>query len=251
VPLVIALHGAGGTGVGTEGDKRFRPLAEARGFLYCYPDGSINPNNGNHRWHSTDYCCDPFTYNSVDDAGYLRALIEEIGRRFVVDRKRIHLTGHSAGGLMAYLMACQSADLIAGIASLAGPTSLDPSRCAPSEPVNILNIHGTADDVILYAGGVGGMNVAAYPGALQTVQIWAGYNGAREPVTDPVSSMNLSLDVPGLDTVITRYTNAPPGGAVELWTINGGIHAPTFHSGSSSSEFAPRVIDWLLAHPKP
>ena len=63
--------------------------------------------------------------------------------------------------------------------------------------------------------------------------------------------MNLDLAVPGLDTVITRYTNSPPGGAVELWTINGGGHDPTFYSGSSASEFAPRVIDWLLAHPKP
>jgi hypothetical protein len=43
----------------------------------------------------------------------------------------------------------------------------------------------------------------------------------------------------------------PTGGAVELWTIDGGRHEPTFHSGSSASGFAPRVIDWLLAHPKP
>ena len=51
---------------------------------------------------------------------------------------------------MAYRMACESADLIAGIASLAGMTFLDPSRCAPSQPVNILHIHGTADDSIIY-----------------------------------------------------------------------------------------------------
>ena len=91
----------------------------------------------------------------------------------------------------------------------------------------------------------------AFPGALQTVQFWAWYNGARDPVTDSGPSMNLDLDLPGLDTIITRYTNYPPGGAVELWTIKGGSHGPTFYSGSSSSEFAPRVIDWLLAHPKP
>jgi hypothetical protein len=33
--------------------------------------------------------------------------------------------------------------------------------------------------------------------------------------------------------------------------INGGSHNPTLYSGGSSSEFALRVIDWLLAHPKP
>jgi polyhydroxybutyrate depolymerase len=157
-------------------------------------------------------------------------------------------------------MACRSADLIASIASLEGVTFLDPSRCTPSEPVNVLHIHGTADAVIPYAGGAVtttgqavqfAANMPAFPGALQTVQIWAAYNGAHDPVTDRAPSMDLDLDAPGLDTVITRYMNSPPGGAVELWTINGGSHQPTLHSGTSSSELAPRVIDWLLAHPKP
>ena len=158
---------------------------------------------------------------------------------------------------MTYRMACESADLIAGIASLAGGTFLDSSRCAPSQPVNILHIHGTADDTVFYAGGALGTtafflsNMPPFPGALQTVQFWAGYNGARDPVTDSAPSMDLDLNVPGLDTVITRYTNHPPGAAVELWTINGGSYVPTLYSGRSSSEFALRVIDWLFAHPKP
>src|SRR6185503_13356531 len=114
----------------------------------------------------------------------------------------------------------------------------------PSHPVNILQIHGTANVNVPYAGGalttasnpdVIQANMPAFPGALQTVRFWAGYNGARDPVTDPALSMDLDLDVPGLDTVITRYTNYPPGGAVELWTINGGGHDPTFYRGSSSS----------------
>jgi hypothetical protein len=58
--------------------------------------------------------------------------------------------------------------------------------------------------------------------------------------------MDLDLSVPGVDTVITRYTHHPPGGAVELWTY-GGTHTSLI----PSPEFVPRVIDWLLAHPKP
>jgi polyhydroxybutyrate depolymerase len=243
MPLVIFLHAATGTGVGQEENYvRFRPLAETRGFLYCYPEGMID-RDGNEFWNATDACCD-FYHTGVDDAGYLRALIEEIGRQFSVDRKRIHLVGHSNGGSMAYRMACDSADLIASIASLAGSTFLDPSRCRPSQPVNILHIQGTADELQAYYGNAGNPNS-------HSVEIWANYNGASGPVTDLAATMNLDLDVAGLDTVITRYTNAPPGGAVELWTINGGHHVPTFYSGSVASEFAPRVVDWLLARPKP
>ncbi|PYJ85457.1 MAG: hypothetical protein DME22_09140 [Verrucomicrobia bacterium] len=252
LPLVILLHGYGFNGVAQENYMQFRPLAEARGFLYCYPE-STPDSTGTEFWNATDSCCDFFN-TGTDDAGYLRALIDEIGRQFAMDRKRIHLIGWSNGGFMAYRMACQSADIIAGIASLAGMTFLDPGRCAPSEPVNILHIHGTTDANVPYAGGAltttgqaaqAPANMPAYPSALQTVQYWAGYNGARDPVTDPGPSMDLTADVPGLDTVITRYANSPPSGAVELWTINGGSHGPAL-----SSEFAPRVVDWLLAHPK-
>ncbi len=247
-PLVINLHY--GTGDDEDSFLQLRPLAEARGFLYCYPNAGIE-REGNRWWNAIDSCCDHWG-TGVDDAGYLRAVIEEIGRQFVVDRKRIHLIGVSQGASMAYRMACQSADLIAGIASDAGNTFLDPSRCAPSQPVNILHIHGTADATVPYAGGAGitdrgfPANTPAFPGALRTVQIWAGYNGARDPVTDPAPTMDLDLDVPGLDTVITRYMNHPPGGAVELWTVNGAGHGL-----NPSPQFSPRVIDWLLAHPKP
>lgn len=254
MPLVILLHGYTGTGAGQESYMQFQPLAEARGFLYCYPDGTTD-RWGNHFWNGTEGGGD-FGNTGVDDAGYLRRLIEEIEGRLAVDRKRIHLIGHSNGGRMAYRMACESAGLIAGMVSLAGMPSVDPSQCAPTEPVNILHIHGTADDIDPYGGGAltspsFPANMPASAGALHAVRTWAEYNGASAPVADAAPSMNLSLDVSGLDTVITRYTNAPPGGAVELWTINGGSHGPTLYSGNSASEFAPRVIDWLRAHPKP
>jgi hypothetical protein len=65
-------------------------------------------------------------------------------------------------------------------------------------------------------------------------------------VPDASPSLDLTTDVPGLDTVVTRYTSSLPGGTVELWTIMRAVHGPTL-----SSDFSRMVIDWLLAHPKP
>jgi polyhydroxybutyrate depolymerase len=210
LPLVILLHGYGHTGASQESYMHFEPLAESRSFFYCYPESTPVPSGG-WSWTATDACCD-FYGTGIDDAGYLASMIQEIERRFTVDHRRIFLIGHSAGGFMAYRMACQFADLIAGVASLNGTTFLDPTNCAPSRPVNILHIHDTADDTVPYAGGAfTDPNMPAYPGALQTVQLWAGYNSATIPVTDLAPSMHLDLIDPGLDTVITRYTNYPPG----------------------------------------
>jgi polyhydroxybutyrate depolymerase len=182
----------------------------------------------------------------VDDAAYLRSLIAEIARSLALDPKRIFLVGHSNGGGMADRLADESADLIAGLASLAGPLFPELGFRPPSEHVNVLHIHGTADQTVRYEGGVGVLPGVPYASAGRSIQLWAGYNSASAPVTDLSPSLDLTTSVPGLDTVVTRYTTYPPGGAVELWTINGGSHGPPL-----SANFAPYVIDWLLAHPKP
>jgi len=253
VPLVILLHGLAGSGSQKEAYMQLRPLAEARGFLYCYPDALPAPLAGRF-WNYfswSDVGAAVWRFHNADDVGYLRGLIEEISRGFTLDRKRIYLMGHSNGGAMVYRMACECADLVAGVVSLAGLRALAFADGEPSEPVNILHIHGTADQTVAYWGAAWNnppmpLNTFAWPGAVRNLENWAGHNGASSPVTDLSPSLDLTTDVAGLDTVVTRYTTCPPDGAVELWTINGGSHSPTL-----SPQFSPRVIDWLLAHPKP
>ena len=249
LPFVMSLHGFTDSGQGVEDYLQLRPLAEARRFLYCYPNGTVYPPGGyvwfSVLWNAADAAVGGYSY--ADDAGYLRSVIEEVGRRFAVDRKRIFLTGLSNGGEMTYRVACESADLVAGIASQAGVLWPDLGSRRPSEPVSVLHIHGTADGTISYTGGYRtNPNWPRYLSAVDHIQTWADYNGASNPVSDPTPTLDLTTDVAGLDTVVTRYTTFPPSGAVELWTINGAGHTPT-----RSSQFSPRVIDWLLAHPKP
>src|SRR6185503_7932515 len=132
-----------------------------------------------------------------------------------------------------YRMACESADLVAGIASLAGMTSLDPSRCRPSQPVNILHIHGTADTVVPYVGGAllataaaatFAANLPPFPSALQTVQTWTGYNGTRDLIADPGPSMDLDLAVSRcLGARHTRYPQLDPDGSSALWIREGRV----------------------------
>jgi polyhydroxybutyrate depolymerase len=237
-PLVILLHGYGASGDLQELYFKLQPEAEARGFLYVHPDGSVDLLNQQF-WNGTDACCD--ATQAVDDSGYLTHIIDEVSAGYNVDQKRIYLVGHSNGGFMSYRMACDHADRIAAIVSLAGATWLDTTRCAPSEPVNILELHGTDDHTIQYDGG--GTPVGRYPSAETTVATWSTYNGCS-PETEVLGTIDFAYNIEGDETTKTAFTGCPADGAVELWTIEGGPHIPGLQE-----TFAADIVDWLYAHP--
>jgi polyhydroxybutyrate depolymerase len=249
-PLLILLHGYGSSG--REHDMYFHlgDLAAERGYLYVHPDGTLD-GGGNHFWNATDACCD-FDGKGIDDAAYLAGVISEIETRFAVDPKRIDVIGHSNGGFMSYALACSHADTVAAIASLAGATFAKPADCAPTSPVAVLEIHGTADDTILYKGGTidlgSGRSMGAYPGAETSVATWATYDGCTKTslVDEHVDvDADITADGANAEATVTRWSGCKPGGAAELWTIPGGGHGPDI-----SEAFPAAVLDFFAAHPK-
>lgn len=242
-PLLVLLHGYSASGLLEDLYLNLKASAEAHGMLYIHPDGQID-SKGNRYWNATDACCD-FDHSNVDDSAYVAGLIAEIGTRYAVDPKRVFLLGHSNGAFMSYRMACDHADVIAGIVSIAGATFQDTTKCHPSGPVAVLQVHGTADKEVIYGGSTTAGDV--YPGAAQTVTDWATYDGCA--TTPDTSSPNLDLDdqLAGAETTVSKFTSGcAKNGQVELWSIQGGSHIPSF-----SAAFDPDALDWLLAHPKP
>lgn len=240
-PLVVLLHGFGADGAAQEAYFRLQPAAEAQGFLAVHPDGTINA-IGKQFWNATDACCGFGT--TVDDSAYLIALIEKVQADFNVDPKRIYLVGHSNGGFMSYRMACDHADKIAAIVSLAGATFMDTAQCDPSEPVSVLQIHGTADATIPYEGGT--IYGHDHPGARETVADWATYDRCGATTTDSTTALDLDSSIDGAESTAFSFDGCAQGSAVELWTIPGGPHVPPL-----SATFAASIVGFLLAHPKP
>ncbi len=237
-PLIVMLHGFTASGELNELILHLAPLAESKGFLYAFPDGTQNP-LGMRFWNATDFCCN-FFGSTVDDVAYITAVIDDMASRFNVDKKRIFLVGHSNGGFMSHRMACDRSSKIAGIVSLAGAQWNDATRCTPTDKVAVLQVHGNLDTLVAYGGG------PLYPGARETVAIWANRNGCTGRLGYGGKRLDLESLLPGAETKIEEYGGCPANGPVELWTIEGGSHVPAFTS------FWPTAIyDFLMAHPKP
>ncbi|HEU5205469.1 MAG TPA: alpha/beta fold hydrolase [Candidatus Limnocylindrales bacterium] len=246
-PLLILLHGYSTSGEEHERYFKLGPAAEARGFVYASPDGTMD-RQGNRFWNATDTCCD-FDDSGVDDVAYLADVIAEIQANLSIDPKRIYVLGHSNGGFMAYRLACDEADVIAAIVSLAGATYADPALCAPSTPVSVVQIHGTADDTIKYEGGtIPGS--PPYPGAEATAQTWAAYDGCEEASMPLDAKVDVDAEqASGSDpaeTTVAEWRGCTSGVTVQLWTIPDGDHAP-----SIATTFADTILAFLLDHPKP
>ena len=252
-PLLILLHGYSGRGEGDAAEFKLAPAAEAGGFVSAYPDGTLD-SQGNGFWNATDATCD-FDRTGVDDIGYLTGVIDEIQAELEIDPRRIYLFGHSCGGFMAYRFACEKADVVAAIVSVAGATFAEPADCAPSEPVSVVQIHGLADDIVLYEGGdlsdwYPDGSSPPYPGAETTAETWAAYDGCDEdsrPLDEKVDvDMGLTSATGLAETSVTEWTGCSSGATVQLWTIPDGGHMPTV-----SSSFADTVLGFFVDHPKP
>ena len=244
LPLIVSLHGFTGNGTEHENYFKLRNQVDARRFMLCVPQGTRN-SDGARFWNATDFCCD-YEFQRPDDSGFIRGLIEQIADQKPTDLGSIHVTGHSNGGFMAYRFACDHADLVSSVASLAGATYYNTSNCVPSEPVHVLQIHGTQDDTIEYGGRCIIPFFFCYPGAEDTVEIWAEYNQCSG-VVDSLPNLDLDGGISGAETARTILRDGcREYGSAELWTIEGGSHGPSFNGN-----YARELVDWLLTNRRP
>ncbi|MDB4936526.1 MAG: hypothetical protein JWP87_3498, partial [Labilithrix sp.] len=217
---------------------------DARGFLYVLPSGTLDGDK-NPFWNATDACCD-FEGSNVDDVAYLAAVIDDVARTHSLDRKRVYITGISGGGLMAHRLACDISERIAAVVSISGATWLDASKCKPTSPVSIVEMHGDADDTVPYGGSASKPgSLPGVPSAHDTVAHWANYNGCTGSIQVAGAPLDLESSVPGAETKVEKYAGCVRGD-VELWTAVDGPHAPLF-----TASFVPALFDYFIAHPKP
>jgi len=225
VPLVLDFHSITVMAMTERNLSAYPAALDPEGAIIAFPNGLSGPIGP--AWN-VGPCC----VGNVDDVGFARAVVTQIEASACIDRTRVYAVGFSMGGGMAYQLACQAADVFAGVA----PSSWDllaenSGACAPSRPITVISFRGTADTLVPYAGGastvVSGMPIT-FLGAQATFARWAALDHCQDGPS--------TLDANGC----SRYSGCSGGVVVELCIKNGG-----------GQEMSNPAIAWplLSAHP--
>jgi polyhydroxybutyrate depolymerase len=245
LPLLVFLHGLGGSGQDLREQLRLVELAESRGFVLLTPEGPLDF-AGRRYWNATGSCCD-FDRKGLDHVGELRDWIQHAVRNPRVDPRRVYLIGFSNGGFLAHRAGCELAPLLHGIVSIAGAAPGKGERCEPAAPLNVLQIHGTADPIVAFDGGYLFANTRypRHPSVDETLARWAKLEHCSEQ-RKPGGTLDLDPRIAGGETEITAYEGCR-GGRVELWKVVGGNHVSGLSRASISA-----IWDYIESlEPKP
>lgn len=146
-PLVIGLHGAGGTGAQMANNTGLRDLANETGSALVFPNGIDN------RWSYLDIPV--VDGDDRDDLDFIDTLIEELLQNYALDPSRVSVIGFSNGGLMALRLRCEIDAQLASVAIIgATPTFALTDHCNQGfiAPLPTMVIIGTNDGVFPWEG---------------------------------------------------------------------------------------------------
>jgi len=175
-PLVFVLHGAGGAGAKLMSRRYgFNAIADRERFIVVYPygvDGQWNDGRGRTVRHAKDN-------SSVDDVGFIDAIIDELASEFTVDRRRIYVTGMSNGGMMTYRLGIELGSKLAAIAPMIANIPVNIANEKAGSPLSVLIMNGTDDPLIPWKGGqvrVLGSEYGEVVSTEQSVRYWLDCN---------------------------------------------------------------------------
>ncbi|MBM1310118.1 polyhydroxybutyrate depolymerase [Sulfitobacter mediterraneus] len=140
LPVLLHFHGWGRQGDLIVKHQRISGHTRRRGVLLIAPNG---------RGRSWD-----FWDQRSADVPFAAAVIDDVAKRFPIDRDQIFVSGYSYGAAMAWRYACENGDGVTGLLAVSG-TLRQTERC-PQAPKHIRHVHGFADTVMDFPMGAGG-----------------------------------------------------------------------------------------------
>jgi polyhydroxybutyrate depolymerase len=260
-PLLLSMHGGGGSAQLQAAMTQLVKVAQAQGFRIAFLEGTgvIQTFNGG-------ACCGSAQTQNVDDVAYVNAVLDDLIARDPIDTARVYSSGFSNGGIMSHRLACAIAGRIAGIAAVGGAsgqfdrTGTQYYPCNPSRPVPVLQIHAVNDRNYPYAGGPGdGLSATDYYGVENTVRDWRSRNNVTDQaVTENATATTRCLryatpaDPNRVSAPVTLCRVDPPDvydsvnrivyGGGHSWP--GGVRSPSANSDVPLADFDASAYLW-------
>jgi polyhydroxybutyrate depolymerase len=180
LPVVIMLHGTGGTGRWALAETGWAEKANHERFLAVFPD-ALPRDPG----RPVGFSANPRAWDVQGDAdvAFVAALIDDLGRRFPVNHRRLYVTGFSGGADMTFRLAVDLSPRLGAIGPVAGYVPVRTPRL--EHPVPTIYHVGTSDPLVPMAGGAvttpWGDSVRR-PSVADTIGLWSDALGcARRP----------------------------------------------------------------------
>ena len=212
-PLVVILHGCTQTAADYDHGSGWSQLADRHGFALLYPEQqrANNPNLCFNWFVSGDTRRDSGEALSI--AQMVRRMIEMHG----LDRRRIFVTGLSAGGAMTSVMLATYPDLFAGGAMIAGL----PYGCAGSVPEAFDRMRGHGLPPARTSQGLL-RDASSHTGPWPTVSVW---HGTRDLTVVPANQDAIVAQWRGVHqlSVEPTRTNHVDGHSRRVWCDGSGV----------------------------
>ena len=252
--LLVALHGCLQSPAELARGTRFDELAKARSFIVVYPEQAVTANPAR--------CWNWFLPAQQQRSGSEPAQIAEIARevmaRFNVDSTRIYISGMSAGGAMAVIVAAQYSDLFAAVAAHAAvpfgaATDVStafalmkrgdpagPELPSSTRPIPGLFAHGAADTIVAVRNHAALIEqwrkLHARAGELRSnTTVMASTTGARAFTQTRMSDRGGRVVIESI--LVDDLPHAWPGG-----------DAAVSYMDSTGPSLSTLVMDFLLQH---
>lgn len=265
MPLVVALHGCTQTAAAFRTLSHLDEQAAADGFIVAYPEQTVS-NNQLRCWN---WYTDANVNRSVGEPSLIAGVTLQLESQYTVDPSRVYVTGLSAGGAMAAVMATTYPDLYAAVgvgsgceytggAACAGYKSADPEQAGKrayeamgsfARPVPFIVFQGDQDKTVPPVNA---------DQLVRTEQITADYaddgveNGSVP--TAPIKTVT-GRSEGGRSFTVKYYSDGHGHELGEYWIVNGMGHA--WSGGDASQQYSDAagpdestaMYDFFATHP--
>lgn len=227
-PLVVVLHGSGQPPQELRDWLPMEPIADREGFVVAYPDAIDGKWNYGKRADET-----------IDDLGFIDALLEQLVARGIADPERLYVAGISRGALMTWTLLCRRPGRFAAAAALSsGMMETHLAACTPSRLVPILAIAGTADSVQPYDGWADPPPAPRLLSIPETMEFW---RRLHRCTSQTMQSLPHRTDGDATAAQRVGWAVCRHGGPVILLRIAGGEHEPPARSRGQDIDAAEEV----------